>query len=56
MSTGKLFQSVIVLGQKLNLYASHVARSGINVVDGSGGSVGVAGAGYRSEQKFVQHA
>ena len=31
ISAGKLFQSLIVLGQKLNLYASHDAWSGKNL-------------------------
>jgi len=37
ISAGKLFQSLIVLSQKLNLYASHDSWSGINLRGGRDG-------------------
>ena len=49
MPIRKLFQSLILPGQNLNLHVSHVAWSGLNLSGyyRSGGSVGVAGAGHR---------
>ena len=40
ISAGKLFQSFVVLGKKLNLYVSHDAWSGINLKGWGGGVEG----------------